>query len=141
MLCVKFGWNWPSGSGKDFFFVNIFLLFWNYLPLERSVALRLRKHEFLSPRDVLCQVWLRIGQAVMENFLKSFVNIFSLFRHYFPLEKGLALYLKTLNPHHPRMLCPVCWNWLCCSGEEDENVKSLQTDGRRSEKAHIRNVM
>ena len=34
-----------------------------------------------------------------------------------------------LNPIHPRILCAKFgWNWPCGSGEEDENVKSLQTD-------------
>ena len=34
-----------------------------------------------------------------------------------------------LNPLHPRMLCAKFgWNWPSSSGEEDENVKSLQTD-------------
>ena len=34
-----------------------------------------------------------------------------------------------LNPLHPRMLCAkIGWNWPSGSEEEDENVKSLQTD-------------
>ena len=33
------------------------------------------------------------------------------------------------NPHHPRMLCAKFgWNWPIVSGEEVENVKSLETD-------------
>ena len=37
MHCAKFGWNWLSGSGEDFFnFFNVFLPFGNYLPLERG---------------------------------------------------------------------------------------------------------
>ena len=37
-----------------------------------------------------------------------------------------------LNPLHPRMLCAKFgWNMPGGSGEEDENVKSLQTDGRK----------
>ena len=36
-----------------------------------------------------------------------------------------------LNPLHPRMLCAKFgWNWPRGSGEEDENAKNLQTDGR-----------
>ena len=40
MLCAKFGWNWISSSGEeDFFnFVNGFLLFRNYLPLEKGAG-------------------------------------------------------------------------------------------------------
>ena len=38
MLCAKFDWNWPCGSGEaDFFyFVNVFLLFRNYLPFKKE---------------------------------------------------------------------------------------------------------
>ena len=37
---------------------------------------------------------------------------------------------SSLNPHYPRMLCAKFgWNWPSGSWEEDENVKSLLTDG------------
>ena len=60
MHCAKFGWDWPSGSGKDFLIsINVFLLFCNYLPFEKGTALYLIK--FLN----LCtQGW----------FLQSSVN-------------------------------------------------------------------
>ena len=40
MLCAKFGWNWPSGSGEeDFFhFVNVFSLFRNYRRRQRRTT-------------------------------------------------------------------------------------------------------
>ena len=39
--------NWPNGSGEGKFLnsVNVFLLFHNYLPLERGVVLHLNKIE------------------------------------------------------------------------------------------------
>ena len=40
--------------------VNIFSLFRNSLPLERSVALHLNKLEFPSTKDALCQVLLKL---------------------------------------------------------------------------------
>ena len=42
-------------------FVNIFLLFYNYLPLEMGVALHLKKIESPSSKDALCQVWLKLA--------------------------------------------------------------------------------
>ena len=40
-----------------------------------------------------------------------------------------------LNPLHPRMLCAKFgWNCPSGSGEEDENVKSLQTDGQTEDR-------
>ena len=45
------------------------------------------------------------------------------------MEKSIALHFSNSNLFHPRMLCSKFGlNWLSGSGEEDENVKSLQTD-------------
>ena len=48
-----------------------------------------------------------------------------------PFVKRVWLFIKTnLNPLHPKMLCAKFgWNWPSGSGE-DENVKSLRTDGQ-----------
>ena len=61
--CAKIDWNWLSGSGEeDFFnFDNVFSLFRNYLPLEKGGALHLNKFESPSPKDALCQVWLKLA--------------------------------------------------------------------------------
>ena len=62
MLCATFGWNWPSASGEENFrnTSNIISLFCNYLPLEKGVALHLYKLESPSPKEALCQVWLKL---------------------------------------------------------------------------------
>ena len=69
MLCAMFSWNWSSGSWKeDFFnFVNVFLLFRNYLPLDIGGALHLNKLESPSPKDTLCQVWLKLTQWFLRR--------------------------------------------------------------------------
>ena len=85
--------------------------------------------------DALCRVWLKLVQWFLRRRFLNFVNVFSQFRNYLPLEKGVALYFPNLNPIHPRMLCvelveigPV--------GLEDENVKVYrQTDGQTDEHA------
>ena len=61
MICAKFGWNWPNGSGgEDFYiFVNVFSLFCNNLPLQKGGALHLNKLESPTLKDALCQVWLK----------------------------------------------------------------------------------
>ena len=55
MIYAKFGWNWPCGSGEEGFFnfVNVFLLFRNYLPLEKGGALHSINLNPLYPR-MLC---------------------------------------------------------------------------------------
>ena len=61
----------------------------------------------------------------------KFVNAFFLFCNYLPFEKDMTLNLNQLESLHPGILCTkFVWDWPSGSGEEDENVKSLQTDGR-----------
>ena len=78
MLCAKFGWNWPSGFGEeDFFnFVNVFSIFRNYFPLEKGRALHLNKLESPSPKDALCQVWMKLAQWFSRRSFFNFVNVF-----------------------------------------------------------------
>ena len=46
-----------------------------------------------------------------------------------PWKRAGPFIWTNLNPLDPRMLCAKFgWNWPSGSGEEDENVKSLQTD-------------
>ena len=83
-------WFWRR---RFYNFVNVFSLFRNYLPLEKSGALHLNKLEFSSPTHALCQVLLKLAQWFLRRFLK-FVNIFSHFRNNLPLEKGGAIHLN-----------------------------------------------
>ena len=55
LLCVKFGWNLPNGSGEDDFLIvlNVFSLFRYYLSLKKGVAIHLNKLESPSPKDAL----------------------------------------------------------------------------------------
>ena len=63
VLCVKFGWNWPIGSGEDFFyFANVVSLFRNYLPLEKGGNHHLNKPESHLPKVALCQIWMKLAQ-------------------------------------------------------------------------------
>ena len=86
-------------------FIDVFLLFLNYLPLEKVVALRLNKLESPSPKDALCYVWLKLAPWFWRRCFINFIDVFLLFLNYLPLEKGVALCLTNLNPHHQRMLC------------------------------------
>ena len=61
---------------------------------------------------------------ILSMFFRDFCNDL-------PLEKGGALHLNKLETPSPKdALCLIGWNWSCGSGEEDENMKSLQTDGQ-----------
>ena len=88
ILCAKFGWNWPSGSGEEDFlnFLNAFSLFRNYLPLEKGRALHLNKLESPWTKDALCQVWLKLA---LWFFLEKKIFKFSQWIFYL-LAKGLG---------------------------------------------------
>ena len=52
-------------------FVNVFPLLRNYLHLERSGNLHLKKLESFSPKDALCQVFFyNIGLVVLTKKMK-----------------------------------------------------------------------
>ena len=89
--------------------VNVFLLFGNYLPLEKGGALHLNKLESPSPKDALCQVWLKMAQWFWRRRFFNFVNVFSLFRNYLPLEKGGALHLNKLESPLPKDALNQVW--------------------------------
>ena len=61
-----------------------------YLPFEKGGALHLNKFEPSSPKTALCHVWLKFVQWFWRTFV-NFINVFSLFRNYLPLEKGRTL--------------------------------------------------
>ena len=106
-VCAKFCWNWLNGSWEEDFlnFVNVFFLFRNYLPLEKSEAFHLNKLESPSPKDVMCPVWLKFATWFWRTtFLNSSMYIL-LFRNYLPLEKGGILHLKKLESLYPRIHC------------------------------------
>ena len=96
---------------KIFFnFVNVFLLLLNYLPLEKGGALHLIKLKSPLPKDALSQVWLKLAQWFWRRIFLNFLNVFSLFRNYLPLEEGRALHLNKLESPSPKdALCQV---WL-----------------------------
>ena len=121
----------------------MFSQFFNYLPLEKSRALKLKKLESPSPNDDLCQVSLELAQRFLKRRFFKFVNISSSFRNYLPLERAWPFIWTNSYSLHPRTLCAK-FGWNCLSGsEEDENVKSLRTDvqmedGRQAiRKAHL----
>ena len=71
-------WFWRR---RFFNFVNVFLLFHNYVLLEKGRALHLNKLEFPSPKDAMCQVWLKMAMWFLRTVL-NFVEIFSQFRNH-----------------------------------------------------------
>ena len=83
-------------------FVNVFSLFHNYLPFEKRGALHLNKLDSSIPNDDLCQVWLKLAKGFWRRNFFKFVNVFSQFYNYLPLERGGGLYLDKLEFPSPK---------------------------------------
>ena len=101
----------PAVLEEEIFkFVNVFLLFRYYLPLKKGGPLHGNKLESSSHKDALPQVWLKLAQWFLRRRFFNFINVYSLFHYYFPLEKGRALHLNKLETPSPKgALCQV---WL-----------------------------
>ena len=87
-------------------FVNVFSLFHYYLPLEKGRALHLKKHELPSPKDTLCQVWLKLAHFFWRRFFFKLVNIFSLLVIISRWKRAGPFIWTNLNSLHPRILVP-----------------------------------
>ena len=114
--------------------INVFSLFRNYLPLEKGRALYVNKLESLLPKDALCQVWLKLAKWFWRRRFFNFVNVFSLFCNYLPLEKDGALHLnKLVSPLTKDALCQV-WlklaQWFWRRRWKCKKFTDRQTDGQ-----------
>ena len=61
MLCANFGWNWLMVLKIFKVCPCIFDILLSF-PFEKGVALHLNKLKPPSPKDALCQVWLKLAQ-------------------------------------------------------------------------------
>ena len=110
---------------------------YNYLPFEKGGGLHLSELESPSPKDALCQVWLKLTQWFLRRFL-NFVSVFSQFRYYLVLEKGVVLNLKKFKSLSPKdTLCQVWkkltqWFWerrWICEKFTDGRIEGRRTTG------------
>ena len=76
MLCTKFVWNWPMQwfwrRRFFFYFVNVFLLFGNYLPLKNGGALHLEKLENSFTQGCFVPSLVEIRPLVQETKILKF---------------------------------------------------------------------
>ena len=133
MLCVKFGWNWLRGSGEEDFLILSMYFCCSLIisPWKRVGPFIWTNLNPFYPRMLCAKFgWNCPSGSGGEDFL-----ITSIYFRYFviisPWKRAVPFIWTDLNPLHPRMLCAKFgWNWPSGSEEEDENVKSLQTDGQ-----------
>ena len=65
----------------------------------------LNKLDSPSPKDALCQVWLKLAQLFWRRRFFYFVNSFSLFLYYLPWKRAGHFILTNCNSLFPRMHC------------------------------------
>ena len=98
MLCAKFGWNWPSGSGEED---------------ENVTSLQMDGRTTSNQKSSLGQVVLN------KKIFKNFINVF----HYFliiPPWKRVWPFIWKIESLYRRMLCvKFGWNRPSCSWGED----------------------
>ena len=94
MIYSKFEWNWPAGSREKIKKNNcrVFFPFRYYLPLEKGDPLHLNRIESTSPKDDLCQIWLKLVQWFWRRFLND-PTPFLHFCDYHHFEEDLAFSL------------------------------------------------
>ena len=118
---AKIGWNWLSGAGEEDFLKISSMYFSNFGIMSpwKRVGPSFEQTWIPIIKGCLCQNWLQLAQWFWRRgFFKNFINVFSLFRNYLPLEKGGDLHLNKLESPYKRMiLAKFGWNWL--SGFEE----------------------
>ena len=146
----KFGWNWPCGSWQDFYISSMYFRYFVIIfPFKKGMALHLNKLESPPPKNALCQCWLKLAQWFWEeDFFFNFVNVFSLFRNYLPLDEGVALHMNKLeSSSHKDALCQVwlklaqlIWRrrWKCEKNDNDDDDNNATGNGQIViRKAHL----
>ena len=109
-------WFWRS---RFLNFVNVFLLFHNYLPLDKGVAILLYKLNPLHPRMVCAKFGWNWPNGFREKKFGFRQCIFAI-SWLSGLRKEGGFIWTNLNPLHLRMLSAKFGsNWPSCSGEED----------------------
>ena len=130
MLCAKFGYNWPNGSGVEGFSISsmYFRYFVIISPLERVGPFIWTNLNPLHPR-MLCPKfgWNWPSGSGGEDFL-----ILSMYFLYFviisPLNRARPFFWTSLNLLHPKMLyAKFGWNWPSGSGEEKFTLTTTTT--------------
>ena len=80
MLCAKFGWNWPSGSGQERIFANKFrqcfslFRYYMYLPLVKGMALLETWILFTHALGCFVPCLVEIGSIVLQKMNMWKVN-------------------------------------------------------------------
>ena len=81
---------------------SMYFRYFVIISYKKGGSLHLNKLESPSPKNALCQGWLKLAQWSWRRRFFKFVNVFSLLRNYLSLEKGGSLHLKKLESPSPK---------------------------------------
>ena len=89
-------------------FLNFINVFRNHLPLEKSRALYFNNLESPSPKNALCQNWLKLDQWFWRRKFSKFLNVFFTISHLTPLWEGCGpTFGQTWIPSSKDAFCQV----------------------------------
>ena len=134
-LCAELGWNWPSGSGVEDFWISsmYFCYFVIISPWKKGGALYLNKLESPSPKDALCKfVWNWLSGSGEEDYLISSMY-FRYFVIFSPWKRAGPSSEQTWIPSTKGCLCQV-WlklaQWFWRRRWKCEKFTDGRTDGQ-----------
>ena len=105
MLCTKFGWNWPSGSGEDFIISSKFL-FCHFVIISTWKRAGTSFEQIWIPFTQECIVpsLVEIDPMVLDKIFKFRQSIFAI-SLLSPLgKKALSFIWTNMNPFYPKWL-------------------------------------
>ena len=112
LLCAKFGWNWPSGSGEEDLYYNVLMCFSNFIIISpwKRIGPSFEITRIPFTQGYFEPSLVKLSKGFWRRRFFKFINVFSPFCNYLPLEKGGALHLNKLeSPSTKSTLCQV---WL-----------------------------
>ena len=91
---------------KLFHFAQSYMKHWLEEKKTNYLFLRIEWTLFVKPwvpfhKGIICQLWLKLAQWFWRRRFLKLVNVFSLFRNYPPLEKGVGNLFPQLLPSSP----------------------------------------
>ena len=108
MLCAKFGWNWPSGSGEEVEFFLILSMYFCYFEINSPWKRGASFEQTWIPLAQGCIVpsLVKIGPEVLEKKIFKIRQFFFAISLLSPLWKGRELHLNNLSPNTQEYFVP-----------------------------------
>jgi hypothetical protein len=117
VICTKFDWIWPAGSGEDFKKFSVYFYSFAIISPWRRAIYFVWINLIPTPMDDLCQAWLKLAQWFWRRRFLNESTPFSHFCDYLPFEEDLAIYLNKLEFSSSKdnlyqvWLNLACWFW------------------------------